>query len=618
MDKFEVNRKYFGNNSFREGQEQLIDGIMACRDSLGIMPTGGGKSLCYQIPALLLPGLTLVVSPLISLMKDQVTALSRAGVPAAFLNSSMDNEEYRSVTNGIFRSAYKLVYIAPERLENEGFVRMMREREISLVAVDEAHCISQWGQDFRPSYLKINDFIAALPKRPVVAAFTATATEEVKEDIVRLLELRNPQILVSGFDRPNLFFDVQRPARKITNLVSLVKERRGKSGIVYCSTRNNVENVCDKLISEGIAATKYHAGLTDDERRQNQDDFQFDRKTVMVATNAFGMGIDKSNVGYVIHYNMPKSLEAYYQEAGRAGRDGESADCIMLYSPGDVNTAKYLIEHGGENEQLSPEERDIVRRQDYKRLEVISGYCKTQGCFRKYILNYFGESSPGQCGNCGNCCCGQTMQDITIPAQKIMSCVKRIKDKLGYHVGSSLVIAVLRGSKNKRVIELGLDKLSTYGLMSELSRQTVQSYIDGLENQGFLNIEPKYSTLRLTELSGNVLFKGERVELPVKALPVKAEKESKPEPKPAASQEIPDVDSELFDYLRSVRAKIAKEEEVPAYIVFSNAALQDMVRRCPRTMLEFLEVNGVGEVKAARYGKIFLEAIDSYLGDDIN
>jgi len=617
MDKFEVNRKYFGNNSFREGQEQLIDGILERRDSLGIMPTGGGKSLCYQIPALLLPGLTLVVSPLISLMKDQVAALSRAGVPAAYLNSSMDNEEYRSVTCGIFRSSYKLVYIAPERLENEGFVRMMQEREISLVAVDEAHCISQWGQDFRPSYLKINNFIAALPKRPVVAAFTATATEEVKEDIVRLLELQNPQILVSGFDRPNLFFDVQRPARKITNLVSLVKERYGKSGIVYCSTRHNVEHVCGKLIDQGIAATKYHAGLTDEERRKNQDDFQFDRKTVMVATNAFGMGIDKSNVGYVIHYNMPKSLEAYYQEAGRAGRDGEKAECIMLYSPGDINTAKFLIEHGGENEQLSSEERDIVRRQDYRRLEVMTGYCKTQGCFRKYILNYFGESSHGQCGNCGNCCCGQNMQDITIPAQQIMSCVKRIKDKLGYYVGTSLVIAVLRGSRGKRVVELGLDKLSTYGLMSGLSRQTVQSYIDGLENQGFLTVEPQYSTLRLTELSGSVLYKGGRVELPVKALPVEAAKESKPAPKPSVSHEIPGLDNELFDFLRSVRSKVAREEDIPAYIVFSNATLQDMARRCPRTMWEFLEVNGVGEVKAARYGKIFLDAIDSYFGDDI-
>ena len=383
MDKASALRQYFGHSSFRPGQERLVDGILSGRDALGIMPTGGGKSLCYQVPALLLPGLTLVVSPLISLMKDQVAALTAAGVPAAFFNSSQTLEEYQEVFRGIRSRAYRLVYVAPERLENPRFAQLMAQQDVSLLAVDEAHCISQWGQDFRPSYLKIADFSANLCRRPIMAAFTATATARVQEDIVTQLALQRPVRVVTGFDRPNLFFDVQRPRHKLSALLSLIAQRPGKSGIVYCATRSAVERVWTALNEHGIPAARYHAGLPEEERRANQDDFQFDRRAVMVATNAFGMGIDKSNVSFVIHYNMPKNLEAYYQEAGRAGRDGEAADCILLYSPGDVTTARYLIDHSADGSELTQEAHHALRRMEQDRLAVMTDYCKTDRCLRE-------------------------------------------------------------------------------------------------------------------------------------------------------------------------------------------------------------------------------------------
>ena len=366
MDQYEILKHYFGYDRFRPGQERLIGAILSGRDVLGIMPTGGGKSLCYQVPALMLPGITLVISPLISLMKDQVTALRKAGVDAAYLNSTLSPDQIRLVYRRAYQGAYKLLYIAPERLSGEGFSALTREVPVSLVAVDEAHCISQWGQDFRPSYLKISEFLHALPRRPVVAAFTATATAQVRDDIAQRLELENPLCEVTGFDRPNLFLDVRSPQRKLPALLELVQERRGKSGIIYCATRSGVEKVCAALCQRGIPATRYHAGLDEEERQANQDD----RRPVMVATNAFGMGIDKSNVSYVIHYNMPKSLEAYYQEAGRAGRDGEPADCILLYSAGDITTAKFLLENSG-NVELDEEEQEQVRRQDQARLQAM-------------------------------------------------------------------------------------------------------------------------------------------------------------------------------------------------------------------------------------------------------
>jgi len=604
MDKYMVNHQYFGHVTFRQGQEQLIDSILDGRDSFGIMPTGGGKSLCYQIPALLLPGLTLVVSPLISLMKDQVAALLEAGVSAAYLNSSMEPQEYQWVRDGVRAGKYKLLYIAPERLDSEGFVSLMQQQTVSLVAVDEAHCISQWGHDFRPSYLRIADFVSALPRRPVLAAFTATATQEVRQDVIHLLGLQDPNVQVTGFDRPNLYFEVRQPKDKTAALLTLVKQYHDRCGIVYCATRSKVETLCDALCRAGIPATRYHAGLSDEERRQNQDDFQFDRKTVMVATNAFGMGIDKSNVSFVIHYNMPKSLEAYYQEAGRAGRDGSPADCLLLYSAGDVATARHLIDHSGDGADLTPEERANVRARDLRRLDQMTAYCKTTACLRGYLLDYFGQPHPDACENCGNCRSQYETRDMTTQAQMILSCIMRVKARLGYFVGSSLIIDVLRGSKSQRVRDLKLDALTTYGLLRSESKETVQGYLDRLTELGYLFTEPEYRTLRVTRQADEILRQGKTVEITKKI-------QTQPEP-PDKQPRVYDgePDSELLRALKAVRTKLAQQEQVPAYIIFSNATLQDMARKKPRTMLEFLQVSGVGEVKAARYGEIFLEVIN--------
>ncbi|MCI8437012.1 MAG: DNA helicase RecQ [Lawsonibacter sp.] len=603
MDKQEALRHYFGHSAFRPGQERLIDAVLDGRDVLGVMPTGGGKSLCYQVPALLLPGVTLVVSPLISLMKDQVAALQAAGAPAACLNSALSLEQLRTVYSRARQGAYKLLYVAPERLEGEGFDRLVRELEVPLVAVDEAHCISQWGQDFRPSYLRISAFLEGLPRRPAVAAFTATATGPVQQDIVQLLALRDPVREVTGFDRPNLFFDVQHPRSKLAALLKLVEERPGRSGIVYCATRSGVERVCQALEARGVSATRYHAGLEPEERQRNQDDFQFDRKAVMVATNAFGMGIDKSNVSYVVHYNMPKSLEAYYQEAGRAGRDGEAADCILLYSAGDIATARFLIENGG-NEELTPEAREAVRRHDYQRLSAMTGYCRTTACLRGRILDYFGQSHDASCGSCGNCRGEFASEDITVSAQMILSCVVRVREKLGYYVGKTLIVQVLRGSRDQRVRDLGLDKLSTFGLMAQLSAGRVRELMEFLELEGFLRINPAHSTLEPAGKARSLLFAGERLSMPLRKDRVR---EKKPASKGTA---LPEAGEErLLAALRTLRARLAQAEGVPAYIVFSNATLADMARRAPRTMEAFLEVSGVGRVKAAKYGEAFLRVI---------
>ena len=604
MEKRTLLKKYFGHSAFRGGQEALIDAILSGRDVLGVMPTGGGKSICYQIPALMLPGLTIVVSPLISLMKDQVAALTEAGVPAAFLNSSLSLEQLRETYAKTAREQYKLLYVAPERLENESFLSLISHVPVSLLAVDEAHCISQWGQDFRPSYLKIADFIAQLPTRPVVAAFTATATKQVRADIISQLGLRNPLLNITGFDRPNLYFAVQHPTSKLAAVWQLVRERSEKSGIVYCNTRASVERVCEFLNDKGIAATRYHAGLSEEERHANQDDFRFDRKTVMVATNAFGMGIDKSNVSFVIHYNMPKSLEAYYQEAGRAGRDGSCGECILLYAPGDVQTARFLIQNGG-NEDLSPDVQEHVREGELQRLRQMTGYCKTQDCLRGYLLDYFGQPHEKTCSNCGNCQADYETQDLTREAQMILSCVVRARNRLGYCVGSTILSQTLHGGRAARVRELGLDTLPTYGLMSTLPSTQIREWIELLERAGYLKADPVHGGIDTTPKAASVLFSGEQVLTRVRRA---SHMEARPQKKAAA----PRADEPLLAALKALRFRIAQEQGVPAYIVFSNATLLDMAAKQPCSMEELMDVSGVGHVKAERYGAAFLHEISRY------
>ena len=604
MDKLSLLQRVYGYNSFRPGQEDLINGVLSGRDVFGIMPTGGGKSMCYQLPGLLMNGVTLVISPLISLMLDQVMALKSAGVSAAFINSTLTGPQVSAVYRNMLAGKYKIVYVAPERLDYPGFSNVAAQIPIDFIAVDEAHCISQWGQDFRPSYLRIVNFINELPRRPVVGAFTATATEQVRKDVEKLLGLQNPVRTVTGFDRPNLYFDVRKPELKDRELKSLMAERKGRSGIIYCSTRKKVESVCDQLKDWGYAATRYHAGLEEQERKANQEDFLYDRKPIMVATNAFGMGIDKSNVSFVIHYNMPKSIEAYYQEAGRGGRDGSDAECILLYNGSDAHLAKYLIENGNENEELDPVQREQIRQQDLKRLEAMQLYCKTTTCLRGYILEYFGQKHPEVCGNCGTCKGIYENVDITREAQMILSCIYRIQDMLGYSLGLNLIGNVLRGSKVKRVLELKLDTLSTYGLMKDRGRSEIHAMIDHLEAEGYLKTDSEFQTIELTGEAAKVLYRGQKVI-------IKMEKE--PEKENAVPvQKLAGEQADLFDCLKELRAQLAKEAGVPAYVVFSNATLTDMAKKRPKTLSEFKRVSGVGELKAAWYGKAFLELLKKY------
>ncbi len=518
MTAQDILKQYFGYDSFRPGQDELVRAILSGRDTLGIMPTGAGKSICYQVPAMLFPGLTLVISPLISLMKDQVGALVEAGVPAACINSAMSAEEFRDALYFAGRGQYKLLYVAPERLTAPSFLEFAKRVPISMVTVDEAHCISQWGQDFRPSYLKILDFLAELPERPLVSAFTATATAEVRDDIVQALGLHEPFIKTTGFDRPNLYFAVEQPTSKGMKLLQLLNERKDKSGIVYCSTRKNVEEICDLLLSRGLPATRYHAGLDPDERRENQDDFLYDRKTIMVATNAFGMGIDKSNVSFVIHYNMPKNMESYYQEAGRAGRDGQPADCILLYSGQDVRMAEFLIErsHEAEDETIDEATRQQLIARDRERLKQMTFYCTTTECLRHYILRYFGENSPLSCGHCSSCDTNFEEVDATMDARKILSCVYRL-DERGRAFGKTVVSAILTGSKNEKITQFHLDTLSTYNIMPDSTAVYVRRLIDMLLERGYLIADPDRMNVLVLARTGNALMRGRgefRVKLP--------------------------------------------------------------------------------------------------------
>ena len=597
MTKEEALKTYFGYDAFRGGQETVIDALLRGQDALAIMPTGAGKSVCYQIPALLLPGITLVISPLVSLMRDQVTALVQMGIPAAFLNSSLTYRQYLLALDRAKAGRYKIIYVAPERLGTEGFLSFAHQAEISMVAVDEAHCISQWGQDFRPSYLDIPAFVESLPARPVVGAFTATATPEVKEDIEKLLALQAPLRLTTGFDRQNLYFEVRHPADKKAALLELVRSRPGKCGIVYCATRKNVEEVCDFLRERGIAATRSHAGLEPEERRQGQEDFLYDRAEVMVATNAFGMGIDKSDVRYVIHFNMPKDIESYYQEAGRAGRDGLPASCILLYGGQDVRTAQFLIEHSEPREELDAVTAAELRERDLQRLRQMTGYCRTRHCLRQYILRYFGQQAGDECGCCYNCLHNFEAVDISREARYIVACVRELREAFG--VGT--VAETLCGAETDRVRKYHLDREPSYGALRELSQREVRERVRFLADEGILAItDGQYPVVRLGERAETVasderlFMRTIREERPaVRTMPDRLDEEQE----------------ELFQKLRRLRAQVARVQGVPAYVVFSDKTLRELAVVRPASMEEFRAVSGVGDARAARYGKRFLAVL---------
>ena len=597
MTKEEALKTYFGYDAFRGGQEPVIDTLLSGRDALAIMPTGAGKSVCYQVPALLLPGITLVISPLVSLMRDQVTQLVQMGVPAAFLNSSLTFRQYLLALSRAKEGRYKIIYVAPERLETEGFLDFACHADISLVAVDEAHCISQWGQDFRPSYLHIPAFLEKLGRRPPLGAFTATATPEVREDIEKLLGLRDPLRVTTGFDRKNLYFEVQEPADKRSALLELVRSRPDKCGIVYCSTRKTVEEVCGILQEAGVSATRYHAGLEPEERQRNQEDFLYDRARVMVATNAFGMGIDKSDVRYVIHYNMPKDIESYYQEAGRAGRDGLPSSCILLYSGRDVRTAQFLIEHGESREELDAETAERLRERDMLRLRKMVGYCRTRRCLRQYILQYFGETAPDTCDTCWNCLHNFEEVDIGREARAILRCVM----ETGQHFGVSVIAETLCGAESDKVRKYHMDEEATYGLLRDMTQKEVRDRIRFLIDEGVLALSPgPYPVVLLGERAEDAVLGG---------LYMRTVKEERPSVRRPVPEELDGAQAELFGRLRALRARLARRQGVPAYAVFSDKTLRELAVVRPRTLEELKSVSGIGDAKARKYGKQVLEEI---------
>ena len=611
MNKHQALKKYFGYDTFREGQEKIIDAILEGRDALGIMPTGAGKSLCYQIPALLLPGITLVISPLISLMKDQVQSLNQAGIHAAYINSSLTENQITKALQFAAEGRYKIIYAAPERLETYEFLNFAAQVEISMLTVDEAHCISQWGQDFRPSYLKIVQFLKQLKTRPIVSAFTATATENVREDISCVLGLKEPEVLVTGFDRKNLSFAVETPKNKAGYVLDYLKEHAEESGIIYCSTRKNVEQLYEKIAAAGVSVTKYHAGLTNEERRLNQEDFVYDKIPVMVATNAFGMGIDKSNVRFVIHYNMPQNLENYYQEAGRAGRDGEPSECNLLYSAQDVMIAQYLLESKEENPELAEEELEALRERDAERLRSMNYYCLTTNCLRRYILNYFGEQSTERCENCSNCRKEFVIADMTSEAETIISCVRELRGRYGINV----VAGTLAGDDRAKLREYGVSSYKSFGSLKTLGEQKIKRLINQMLVDGFLvSTRDKYALLKLTDKADEILQGTQKIIL----------KEPKEEPKHSVSQSssagkrksdiLNSKGLEFFERLRTLRTEIARQEGMPPYIIFSDKTLVDMCIRLPLTKEEMLAVSGVGENKFVKYGERFLEEIKQYTG----
>ncbi len=601
-DKKQLLKQYFGYDSFREGQEGLIDSILEGRDVLGIMPTGAGKSICYQIPALMMDGITLVISPLISLMKDQVESLNQAGLHAAYLNSSLTMGQYRKALAYAREGRYPIIYVAPERLETDEFLDFALHTPIAMVAVDEAHCVSQWGQDFRPSYLKITAFIDKLEKRPVVAAFTATATKEVKEDIIDILMLQNPLLATTGFDRKNLYFGVLSPRDRYGAVKNYLECHPGDSGIIYCLTRKMVEEVWEKLGEDGFSVTKYHAGLSDRERKINQEDFIYDRKPLMVATNAFGMGIDKSNVRFVLHYGMPKNLESYYQEAGRAGRDGQPAECILLYSGQDVITNQFFIENNQDNQELDELMRETVKERDRERLRKMTFYCFTNECLRDYILRYFGEYGDNYCSNCSNCLTQFEKVDVTDQAKALIGCVRSSRQRYGVNV----IIDTVHGASTAKIRNYRMNENFYYGTLSKVPTHKLRQVMNYLLLHDYLSVtDDEYVTVKLTEKSRAVLEDDEIIVM-------KMTKDKEPAAKTKTEKfkgESGSVNQNLFEKLRALRMEIARQEKVPPYIVFSDKTLTYMSIIRPKNKEEMLTVSGVGEYKFEKYGERFLACL---------
>lgn len=609
MTPREALKRYFGYDSFRPGQEEIVSALLAGRDALAIMPTGAGKSLCYQVPALLLPGLTLVISPLISLMQDQVKGLNAAGIHAAFINSSLTETQIARALDLAAEGSYKLVYVAPERLESPVFRSFAAGADISMVTVDEAHCISQWGQDFRPSYLKILDFIDSLPCRPIVSAFTATATREVKDDIVCTLRLHDPKVLVTGFDRPNLYFQVERTRRKDDFVIQYLRDHPGESGIIYCATRKNVDKLQELLTEYGFAATKYHAGLSAEARRKNQNDFIYDTAPVIVATNAFGMGIDKSNVRFVLHYNMPQSMENYYQEAGRAGRDGLPSQCVLLFSAQDVIINKFLLDKK-DFAEMDDEEADLLRQRDLQRLQTMERYCQTTECLRNYILAYFGEHPTAPCGNCGSCNNDFDEVDMTDAAKWMINCVAELRGRYG----KAILFGTLQGANRARLRELGAERFKSYGRMKDTPRETLERLLAQLLEDGYLvQSDDQYAVLHIGDIAplkagGQVLVK----------LPPQREPEQARAPKPKRRSPMDALTSaglELFNQLRQLRFDTAQREGLPPYVVFGDKSLVDMCLHAPRRAEDMLGIYGMGERKYEKYGAAFFAVIDAYRAD---